>query len=157
MFCKYCGKEISTQAEICPHCGARVRYSVKSSVDRLLETKPIKEEKSPSLAAALGFLLGWVFLGPLGYVYLGQWNWFWVTLIAYFIAMIPSFLFIYIFYPFLLAFHQYHMAKELNEKLRESQGSDAEEGSEDSFSSSGDIEGAVVEPADTERGSGGSD
>jgi hypothetical protein len=128
MFCKFCGKEITTHTEICPHCGARVRYSVKTTMDRLLETRPVDEEKSPSLAAALGFLLGWIFLGPLGYIYLGQWNWCWITLIAYFIAMLPSFGLVYLFYPFLLAFHQYWMAKELNAGLRERTGEGGEGG-----------------------------
>lgn len=145
MYCKYCGKEISTHAEICPHCGARVQYSVKSTLDRLLELKTIKEEKSPTLAAALGFLLGWIGLGPLGYVYLGQWNWFWVTLIAYFVLLIPSLGLVLPFYPFLLAFHQYYMAKELNERLPGEATTDAEPDDEGAASSGAGIEDAEVE------------
>jgi len=28
MYCKTCGKEIRDQAEICPHCGVRVKSEV---------------------------------------------------------------------------------------------------------------------------------
>ncbi len=56
MFCKNCGKEIDEKAEICPHCGVRVRM-------------PPKGEKNPGLAAVFSFFfpgLGQIYNGEIG-------------------------------------------------------------------------------------------
>ena len=83
MYCKFCGKEIDDKAELCVHCGRRVKSSFISFIENneMTRLRPVKETKSPGLAGFLGFLLSWVLLGPLGYLYLGQWNWFWITLV----------------------------------------------------------------------------
>ncbi len=120
VYCKYCGKEIEEQAELCVHCGRRVRSSVSSFLEsnEITQLRPVKDEKSPGLAAFLGFLLSWVLLGPLGYLYLGQWNWFWITLIISLIAYPLTFGLALVLFPFIFAFHQYQMARELNEMLK---------------------------------------
>jgi hypothetical protein len=121
VYCKYCGKEIGEKVEICPNCHRRVRSSFSTFLEsnELTKLKPIREEKSPGLAGFLGFFLSWILLGPLGYVYLGQWNWFWITLIISVIAYIPTIGLAYILFPFVFAFHQHQMAKDLNESLRD--------------------------------------
>jgi hypothetical protein len=128
MFCKYCAKEIDDKAEICVHCGRRVRNSFAGLLENsgLTRLRPIKEPKSPGLAGSLGFFLSWVLLGPIGYLYLGQWNWFWITLVitvvAYPLTSIGTFIGYhsvigpaYVLFPFVFAFHQHQMAKELND------------------------------------------
>ncbi len=130
MYCKYCGKETIEKAEICTHCGRRLRNSFVGFFENsdFLKLKPQGEIKSPGFAAFLGFVLGWVLMGPVGYLYLGQWGWFWLTvalsLIAGFFFSIPllaffpiALVFLCLFYspfPFIFAAHQYHMAKKLN-------------------------------------------
>lgn len=120
MYCKYCGKEIDEKAEICVHCGRRIRSSFSSMLESndVTRLRPIKEEKSPGLAGFLGFLLSWVFLGPVGYLYLGQWSWFWLTLIITVFAYPLTAMMAYVLFPFVFAFHQYQMARELNEGLK---------------------------------------
>jgi len=119
MYCKYCGKEVDEQAELCVHCGRRLRSSFSSTIQKseLTRLKPQKEAKSPGLAAFLGFCLSWFFLGPIGYLYLGQWNWFWITLAITVVAYPLTVGIAYLLFPFIFAFHQYQMAKELNEAL----------------------------------------
>ena len=120
MYCKYCGKEIEEKAEICVHCGRRVRSSFSSVLENneLTRLRPVKDEKSPGLAGFLGFVLGWILLGPLGYLYLGQWNWFWITLVITIIAYPLTFGLALVLFPFIFGFHQYQMAKELNEAMK---------------------------------------
>jgi TM2 domain-containing membrane protein YozV len=119
MYCRYCANEIEEKAEICVHCGRRVRSSISNFLENseLTRLRPTKELKSPGLAGFLGFFLSWVFAGPLGYLYLGQWNWFWLTfaisLVAYPLTLFTA----YVLFPFIFAFHQHQMAKELNETL----------------------------------------
>ena len=117
MYCKHCGKEIEEKAEICVHCGRRVRSSFASFLDNneVTRLRPIKEEKSPGLAGFLGFILSWLFLGPLGYLYLGQWNWFWITLLISILAYPLTAMVAFVIFPFIFGFHQYQMAKELND------------------------------------------
>ena len=119
MYCKYCAKEINSEAEICVHCGRRVRNSISSMLENseLTRLRSTKEVKSAGLAGFLGFFLSWVFLGPVGYLYLGQWNWFWITLAITLIAYPLTIGMAYIVFPFIFAFHQYQMAKELNDAL----------------------------------------
>lgn len=119
MYCKFCGKEIDEKAELCVHCGRRVRSSISSFLENneITRLRPVKDPKSPGLAGFLGFLLSWILLGPLGYVYLGQWNWFWITLVITVIAYPLTFGLALVLFPFIFGFHQYQMAKELNEAL----------------------------------------
>ena len=56
MFCKYCGKEINDDAEICVHCG---RSTGRQNVQKSYE---VDEPKT-----AIGILLG-LFLGLIGLV-----------------------------------------------------------------------------------------
>jgi len=117
MYCKHCGKEIEEKAEICVHCGRRVRSSFASFLDNneVTRLRPIREDKSPGLAGFLGFILSWLFLGPLGYLYLGQWNWFWITLLISILAYPLTAMVAFVIFPFIFGFHQYQMAKELND------------------------------------------
>ena len=119
MYCKHCGKTIEEKAEICVHCGRRVRSSFSSFLENneITRLRPIKDQKSPGLAGFLGFILSWILLGPLGYLYLGQWNWFWITLVITIIAYPLTFGLALVLFPFIFGFHQYQMAKELNESL----------------------------------------
>lgn len=119
MFCKYCGKDIEEKAEVCVHCGRRLRSSFSTFLENseLTQLRPQKVVKSPGLAGFLGFVFGWVLLGPLGYLYLGQWNWFWITILISIVAYPITAMFAYPLFPFIFAFHQYQMAKELNDML----------------------------------------
>lgn len=120
MFCKYCGKEVDERSEICVHCGRRLRSSVSVWFENseLTQLRPQKTAKSPGLAGFLGFILGWLFVGPVGYIYLGQWNWFWLTLVISIVAYPLTFGVAYVLFPFIFAFHQYQMARELNEMIQ---------------------------------------
>jgi hypothetical protein len=123
MYCKYCGREIDEKAELCVHCGRRVRSSVSvlladSEVTRL---KSQREPKSPGLAGFLGFGLSWILMGPVGYIYLGQWSWFFITLVISVLVYIITFGAAFVIFPFVFAFHQYQMARELNEMIQPAQ------------------------------------
>ena len=119
MYCKFCGREVDEKAEVCVHCGRRIRNSVSSFLEgsEFTRLKPAREPKSPGLAGFLGFVLSWLFMGPVGYIYLGQWNWFFVTVVVYGVSLLITLGISYIIFPFLFAFHQYQMAQELNEML----------------------------------------
>jgi len=119
MFCKHCGKEIDGKAELCVHCGRRVRSSFSALLEdsELTRLRPQPTVRSPGLAGFLGFVLGWIFLGPVGYLYLGQWNWFWITLVISIIAIPLTAGVAWVVFPFIFAFHQYQMAQELNRML----------------------------------------
>ena len=132
MYCKFCGKEIDDKAELCVHCGRRVKSSFVSFIENneMTRLRPVKDTKSPGLAGFLGFLLSWVLLGPLGYLYLGQWNWFWITLVITVITYPLTFGLALVLFPFIFGFHQYQMAKELNEMLKNSQDHETPAGAE---------------------------
>ncbi len=117
MFCKHCGMAIEEKAELCVHCGRRLRSSFSTFLENseLTQLRPQQNSKSPGLAGFLGFILGWFLLGPVGYLYLGQWNWFWITIVITIIAYPLTFGIAYVVFPFIFAFHQYQMAKELND------------------------------------------
>lgn len=119
MYCKYCGREVDDKAELCVHCGRRIRNSVSAVImdSELTRLKPQREPKSPGLAGFLGFVLSWLLMGPVGYIYLGQWNWFFVTLVISVLVYILTFGVAYALFPFVFAFHQYQMARELNEMI----------------------------------------
>lgn len=116
MFCKHCGKEIDNKAAICVHCGRKLSTSFSGAFEEseLTRLRPQVSSKSPGLAGFIGFILSWLFLGPFGYVYLGQWNWFWITLVISVIAYPLTVGVAYVLFPFIFAFHQYQMARELN-------------------------------------------
>jgi hypothetical protein len=128
MYCKYCGREVEEKAELCVHCGRRIRSSVSTLFEdrELTRLKPQREPKSPGLAGFLGFVLSWLLMGPVGYIYLGQWNWFFVTVVISIIVYILTFGLAYALFPFVFAFHQYQMARELNETLAASARRDGE-------------------------------
>jgi TM2 domain-containing membrane protein YozV len=117
MYCQFCGREIADGSKVCIYCGKNFDATpVPGKIYRheFTKLKPITEEKNPKVAALLGFLLGWILLGPVGYIYLGQWNWFWVTFVIQIFAY-PLTLFIaYPLLPIVFAIHQYQMASELN-------------------------------------------
>ncbi|MCK5406198.1 MAG: zinc ribbon domain-containing protein [Candidatus Krumholzibacteria bacterium] len=117
MYCKHCGMEVEEKAELCVHCGRRLRSSFSTFLDNseLTQLRPQQSNKSPGLAGFLGFILGWILLGPVGYLYLGQWNWFWITIVITIIAYPLTVGIAYVVFPFIFAFHQYQMAKELND------------------------------------------
>lgn len=120
IYCKHCGKEVEEKAELCVHCGRRIRNSFSSFMENseITRLKIQKDPKSPGLAAFLGFCLSWIFLGPVGYLYLGQWNWFWITLAITVVAYpLTGIVFGYVLFPFIFAFHQYQMAKDLNDRI----------------------------------------
>jgi hypothetical protein len=120
MYCRHCGKEIEEKAELCVHCGRRLRSSISTWFENseLTQLKPQMTAKSPGLAGFLGFVLGWIpFVGPFGYLYLGQWNWFWLTLVICVVALPLTAGIAYVIFPFIFAFHQYQMARELNDIL----------------------------------------
>jgi len=130
MYCKYCGNELAEGARFCPNCGRRVIERPKGHLDPesnpfasgvysngLLQIQLPNEKKSPGGAAALGFFLGWIFLGPLGYGYLGQWNWFWVTFVIEIFAIPLTLGVAYPLLPIILAIHQYQLAQDINMAL----------------------------------------
>ena len=119
MYCKYCGRGVDEKSELCVHCGRRLRNSVTAALEgnEWTRLRPLREPKSPGLAGFLGFVLSWVVMGPVGYIYLGQWNWFFITFVVTLIAYPLTFGVAYALFPFVFAFHQYQMARELNEAL----------------------------------------
>lgn len=130
MYCKHCGKELDGNAEVCVHCGRRLRSSFSTFLEssELTQLRPQSSVKSPGLAGFLGFILGWFCIGPVGYIYLGQWNWFWITIVISILAYpLTGFIGAYVVFPFIFAFHQYQMAKDLNALLEKNQSQDIEE------------------------------
>jgi hypothetical protein len=119
MYCKHCGKQVDEKAELCVHCGRRLRSSISTWFENseLTQVRAQKTAKSPGLAGFLGFVLGWLLLGPVGYIYLGQWNWFWLTLVITIVAYPLTFGLAYVLFPFIFAFHQYQMAREINDAM----------------------------------------
>lgn len=118
MYCQFCGREIAEESETCIYCGRTLK--ARPAPGRMYRheftrLKPTAEEKNPKVASLLGFLLGWILLGPVGYIYLGQWNWFWITIVIQVFAYpLTGFIGAYMLLPFVYAFHQYEMAKEIN-------------------------------------------
>jgi hypothetical protein len=131
MYCKYCGKEVAETDEFCVHCGKQLQKKSDQGLlyrYELFRLKMPKEQRSPGVAAAIGFFCGWIFLGPVGYIYLQQWNWFWITFLVQLVAypltgIVPA----YILLPIVYGIHQYQMANDLNEMLiRGEAGGDAQ-------------------------------
>ncbi len=131
MYCKHCGTEIDSAAEFCASCGKRVGGEDSPSSlykHELTRIKAAKELKNPKAAAALGFFFSWIFLGPVGYIYLGQWNWFWLTFIIQIFAYPLTAFFAYPLLPIVYGIHQYQMAKDVNELLARGTGAPAAAG-----------------------------
>jgi len=125
MYCKYCGTEIASEADFCASCGKKLAEREAHHTlyrHELTRIKAAKELKNPKAAAALGFFLSWIFLGPLGYVYLGQWNWFWLTFIIQIFAYPLTAFFAYPLLPIVYGIHQYQMAKDVNELIAGARG-----------------------------------
>lgn len=128
MYCKHCGKQIEEKAELCVHCGRRIRNSFTSFLEssEVTQLRAQSTVKNPGLAGFLGFILGWVFIGPVGYLYLGQWNWFWITIVVSLLAYpLTGIVGAYVVFPFIFAFHQYQMAKDLNALLEKNRARDS--------------------------------
>jgi hypothetical protein len=129
MYCQHCGKEAEDGSRYCIHCGMPLGGEpaggklYKYELTRL--TVP-DDTRNPGVAASLGFFLGWILLGPVGYVYLGQWNWFWLTFVIQIFAIPLTAGVAYILLPVIFAIHQYQMAKELNDMVLEARESRAD-------------------------------
>jgi TM2 domain-containing membrane protein YozV len=120
MYCKYCGAEIDSAQGFCASCGKKLgEGEVRSTLYKheLTRIKAAKEIKNPKAVAALGFFFSWIFLGPVGYIYLGQWNWFWLTFIIQIFAYPLTAFFAYPLLPIVYGIHQYQMAKDVNELI----------------------------------------
>ncbi len=120
MYCQHCGKEIEEGGTFCVYCGKSVRdESAHHGMynHELTKLKVPADTRNPGVAASIGFFLGWIMLGPIGYVYLRQWNWFWLTFVIQIFAVPLTAGLAYILLPVVLAIHQYQMAKELNEMV----------------------------------------
>jgi hypothetical protein len=120
MYCQHCGKEIEDDGTFCVYCGK----SAKDEKSRrgmygheLTRLKVPTDTRNPGVAASIGFFLGWIFLGPVGYIYLGQWNWFWLTFVIQIFAVPLTAGVAYMLLPVVFAIHQYQMGKELNEMI----------------------------------------
>ncbi len=125
MYCKYCGTEIDSAADFCTSCGKKLGDGDGQNTlyrHELTRIKAAKERKNPKAAAALGFFFSWIFLGPVGYIYLGQWNWFWLTFIIQIFAYPLTAFFAYPLLPIVYGFHQYQMAKDVNDLFARDRG-----------------------------------
>ena len=120
MYCQHCGKEIEEGGTFCVYCGKSTRETGTGKGmygHELTKLKVPSDTRNPGVAASIGFFLGWLFLGPVGYVYLGQWNWFWLTFVIQVFAVPLTAGIAYILLPVVFAIHQYQMGKELNEMV----------------------------------------
>jgi TM2 domain-containing membrane protein YozV len=103
-FCSNCGKSIDEKAEICPHCGVRVKEA---------PTHTHVEKKSTGIAAVLSFLIP-----GLGQIYNGQIGKGILFIIVGVILFLTIFIFIgIILYPLFWIFNiydAYNTAKQIN-------------------------------------------
>ena len=120
MYCEYCGGEIGDRAGYCGSCGKKVRDGEApktGSGHELTRMTAPKGRKNPKAAAALGY-----FLGFFGYIYLGQWNWFFLAFVIWFVAIPFTALSSLFVLPIVFAIHQYDMAEDINKLLAEREG-----------------------------------
>ena len=121
MYCQYCGKKAPEESVYCESCGRPFEKAPpgggKLYAYELTRLTVPDDTRNPGVAASLGFFLGWILLGPVGYIYLGQWNWFWLTFVIQIFAIPLTAGVAYILLPVIFAIHQYQMAKELNEMV----------------------------------------
>lgn len=119
MYCAICGAKLKEGTEFCDICGRAVSVHGEERREaqrsEFLKIRKTRENKNPKAAAAFGFFLGWFFLGPLGYVYLEQWNWFWFTFVIQIFAYPLTLFTAYPILPVVYALHQYQMAREIND------------------------------------------
>ena len=143
MYCQFCGREVAEESEVCIYCGKRLKPEpVTSRMYRheFTKLKAPMEVKNPKVASLLGFLLGWILLGPVGYIYLGQWNWFWITIVIQIFAYpLTGFIGAYMLLPFVYAFHQYEMAREVNSMVEKAD-MEAEAGAEQDDSTTAKVD-----------------
>lgn len=119
MYCENCGGQIRDGADYCGSCGKQVRDGEApktGSGHELTRINAAKNRKNPKAAAVLGY-----FFGSLGYIYLGQWNWFFLGLVIWFVAIPMTLLSSLFVFPIVFAIHQYDMAKDINNLLAEQQ------------------------------------
>ena len=122
MYCQHCGKEALEGSVYCESCGRPFGEKAPAGGGKLYAYELTRltvpdDTRNPGVAASLGFFLGWILLGPVGYIYLGQWNWFWLTFVIQIFAIPLTAGVAYILLPVIFAIHQYQMAKELNEMV----------------------------------------
>ena len=121
MYCQHCGREAKEGSEYCENCGRPLEKAPpgggKLYAHELTRLRAPEDTRNPGVAASLGFFLGWILLGPVGYIYLGQWNWFWLTFVIQIFAIPLTAGVAYILLPVIFAIHQYQMAKDLNEMI----------------------------------------
>ncbi|MBU8922540.1 MAG: zinc ribbon domain-containing protein [Bacteroidales bacterium] len=120
MFCQQCGEEIEEGSAFCVYCGKSAKGESNGRGmygHELTRLKIPNDTRNPGVAASIGFFLGWIFLGPVGYIYLGQWNWFWLTFVIQVFAVPLTAGVAYMLLPIVFAIHQYQMGKELNEMV----------------------------------------
>ena len=122
MYCQQCGKEAVEGSVYCESCGKPFDEKASPGGGKLYAYELTRltvpdDTRNPGVAASLGFFLGWILLGPVGYIYLGQWNWFWLTFVIQIFAIPLTAGVAYILLPMIFAIHQYQMAKELNEMV----------------------------------------
>jgi hypothetical protein len=121
MYCQHCGKKAEEGSVYCESCGRPFEKAPpgggKLYAHELTRLTVPDDTRNPGVAASLGFFLGWILLGPVGYIYLGQWNWFWLTFVIQIFAIPLTAGVAYILLPVIFAIHQYQMAKELNEMV----------------------------------------
>jgi len=107
VFCRSCGKQIKSEAEICPHCGVRQKKDVRSL-----------SPKSPGIAAIASFL----FAG-LGQIYNGEFIKGFLFMIVQVINLLLMFLVIgFITYPIVWAigiYDAYRSAEKINAIIAE--------------------------------------
>jgi hypothetical protein len=135
MYCQHCGQKAREESAYCENCGKPLVEKAKGGrglyAYEWTRLSVPEDTRNPGVAASLGFFLGWILLGPVGYIYLGQWNWFWLTFVIQIFAIPLTAGVAYILLPVIFAIHQYQMAKELNEMVvivREDRGGDLGEG-----------------------------
>ncbi len=132
MFCSHCGREVEEGSAFCPACGKPLAKDPPGGwnlyAHDLTRLSVPGEEKSPVAAALLGFFLGYILLGPAGYIYLGQWNWFWLTFVIQIFAIPFTAGLAYILLPVVFAVHQYQMAMQLNEMRDSAQRAERDDG-----------------------------
>ena len=121
MYCQKCGTKAKEGSAYCENCGEALPKAPagggKLYAYELTRLTIPEDTKNPGVAASLGFFLGWILLGPVGYIYLGQWNWFWLTFVIQIFAIPLTAGVAYILLPVIFAIHQYQMAKELNDMV----------------------------------------
>ena len=90
MYCRECGKQVSSEARSCPHCGVPSPvYTGELLPQHMYYQHPAPSAHNNGLAAVLS-----VFFPGLGQVYKGRVGagigWFFATIIGYMMLVIPG-------------------------------------------------------------------